>query len=116
MGMGSNGGVKQMRTPIRLLAAPKSMHSIIDATQREQRHGSAGNCLVSRSGVPVPPYSQPDPTPSLCSVLSGPEWPRAGKQPPNRMSNQTCLQRCAGVRSPVGNCVYGQYCGGACGG
>jgi hypothetical protein len=29
------------RTRIRLLAQPKSMSSIIDATQREQRHGSA---------------------------------------------------------------------------
>ena len=33
--------VKLMRTRIRLLAQPKSMRSIIDATQREQRHGSA---------------------------------------------------------------------------
>jgi hypothetical protein len=35
--------VKIMRTRIRLLAQPKSMRSIIDATQREQRHGSALN-------------------------------------------------------------------------
>ena len=33
--------VKLMRTRIGLLAQPKSMRSIIDATQREQRHGSA---------------------------------------------------------------------------
>ena len=33
--------VKLMRTSIRLLAEPKSMRSIIDATQREQRYGSA---------------------------------------------------------------------------
>jgi hypothetical protein len=33
------GAVKLMRTRIRLLAQPKSMRSIIDATQREQRHG-----------------------------------------------------------------------------
>ena len=33
--------VKLMRTRIRLLAKPNSMRSIIDATQREQRHGSA---------------------------------------------------------------------------
>ena len=32
---------KQPRTRIGLLAQPKSMRSIIDATQREQRHGSA---------------------------------------------------------------------------
>ena len=32
--------VRQMRTHIRLLAQPKSMRSIVDATQREQRHGS----------------------------------------------------------------------------
>ena len=36
-----NGAVKLMRTRIGLLAQPKSMRSIIDATQREQRHGSA---------------------------------------------------------------------------
>jgi hypothetical protein len=30
-----------MRTRISLLAQPKSMRSIIDATQREQQHGSA---------------------------------------------------------------------------
>ena len=35
------GAVKLMRTRIRLMAQHKSMHSIIDATQREQRHGSA---------------------------------------------------------------------------
>ena len=35
------GAVKQIRTRIRLLAQPKSMRSIIDATQREQQHGSA---------------------------------------------------------------------------
>ena len=33
--------VKLMRTRIGLLAQPKSMRSIIDATQREQRHGLA---------------------------------------------------------------------------
>ena len=32
-----------MRTPIGLLAQPKSMRPIIDATQREQRHGLAYN-------------------------------------------------------------------------
>jgi hypothetical protein len=31
----SNGAVKLMRTRIRLLAQPKSMRSIIDATRRE---------------------------------------------------------------------------------
>ncbi len=35
------GTVKPTRTRIRLLAPPKSMRSIIAATQREQRHGSA---------------------------------------------------------------------------
>jgi len=35
------GAVKQTRTSIGLLAQPKSMRSIIDATQREQRHGLA---------------------------------------------------------------------------
>ena len=33
--------VKPTQTHIRLLPQPKSMRSIIDATQREQRHGSA---------------------------------------------------------------------------
>ena len=35
------GPAKQMRPSIGLLAPPKSMRLIIDATQREQRHGSA---------------------------------------------------------------------------
>ena len=37
----ATGPIKQMRTRIGLLAPPKSMRSTIDATQREQRHGSA---------------------------------------------------------------------------
>ena len=36
-----DAAVKLMRTRIRLLAQPKSMRSIIDATQREQRYGLA---------------------------------------------------------------------------
>ena len=36
-----NGTVTPIRTPITSLAQPKSMRSIIDATQREQRHGLA---------------------------------------------------------------------------
>ena len=35
------GAVRRMRTRIRLLAQPKSMRSIIGATQREQPLGSA---------------------------------------------------------------------------
>ena len=35
------GTVKLMRTRIELLAQPKYMHSMIDATQREQQHGLA---------------------------------------------------------------------------
>ena len=35
------GAVRRMRTRIELLAQPKSMHAIIGATQREQRHGLA---------------------------------------------------------------------------
>ena len=35
------GAVKRMRTRIGLLAQPESMRSIGDATQREQRYGSA---------------------------------------------------------------------------
>ena len=41
IGNARNGAVKLMRTRIRLMAQHKSMHSIIDATRREQRHGSA---------------------------------------------------------------------------
>jgi len=44
--------VKLMRTRIRLLAQPKSIRSIIDATQREQRHGLAWNWCVNKDGVP----------------------------------------------------------------
>ena len=40
-GMPRIDAIKPTRTRIRLLAQPKSMRSIIDATQREQRHGSA---------------------------------------------------------------------------
>ncbi len=36
-----NAAVKLMRTRIGFLAPPESMYSTIDATQREQRHGSA---------------------------------------------------------------------------
>ena len=36
-----SGAAKITRTRIRLLVQPKSMRSIIAATQREQRHGSA---------------------------------------------------------------------------
>ena len=43
--------VRQMRTHIRLLAQPKSMYSIIDATQREQRYASAWNWCVNRDCV-----------------------------------------------------------------
>jgi hypothetical protein len=35
------GAVRRMRTRIRLLAQPEPMRSIVGATQREQRHGSA---------------------------------------------------------------------------
>ena len=35
------GVVRPTRTRIGFLAQPKSIRSIIDATQREQRHGSA---------------------------------------------------------------------------
>jgi hypothetical protein len=40
-----------MRTRIGLLAQPKSMRSIIDATQREQRYASAWNWCVNRDGI-----------------------------------------------------------------
>jgi hypothetical protein len=37
--MPNEGAVKQMSPSLGLLAQPKSMRTIIDATQREQRHG-----------------------------------------------------------------------------
>jgi hypothetical protein len=40
-GMPRIGAIKPIRTRIRVLAQPKSMRSIVDATQREQRHSSA---------------------------------------------------------------------------
>ena len=40
-----------MKTRIELPAQPKSMRPIIDATQREQRHGSAYNWCMSRDGA-----------------------------------------------------------------
>jgi hypothetical protein len=42
----------------------KSMRSIIDATQLEQRQGSTWNWCVGRDGVPAAPHSQHNPTPS----------------------------------------------------
>jgi len=41
-----NGTVRQMRTYIKFLVQPESMGSIIDAAQREHRHGSAWNWCV----------------------------------------------------------------------
>ena len=70
------GAVKLMRTRIRLLAQPESMHSIIDATQREQRHGSAGNWCVNGDGSPAGPHSHQNPTLSPCCAFSGQEWQR----------------------------------------
>ena len=65
-----------MRTRIRLLAQPKSMRSINDATRRQQRHGLALNWCVNRDEIPAAPRSKPNPTPRLCSAFSGAEWPR----------------------------------------
>ena len=48
-----------IRTHLRLLAQPKSICSIIDATQREQQHGLASNRCVNRDGVPVGPHPAP---------------------------------------------------------
>jgi len=70
------GAVKLMRTHIGFLAQPESMRSTISAANREQRLGSALNRGVSKSGASLPPHSQPSPTPSMCSALSGPEWPQ----------------------------------------
>ena len=39
--IGERGAVRRMRTRIGFLAQPEPMRSIIGATQREQRHGSA---------------------------------------------------------------------------
>ena len=52
------GAVRQMRTRIRVLAQPKSMRPIIDATQRERQVDFVWSCLVSRSGAPVRSHRQ----------------------------------------------------------
>ena len=65
--------VKLMRTRIGLLAQPKSMRSIIDATRREQQHGLAWNWCVNRDGVPAVPHTQHNFTPSPCCAFSGAE-------------------------------------------
>ena len=49
-GMPRIGAIKPIRTRIRVLAQPKSMRSIVDATRREQRHGLARNWCVTRGG------------------------------------------------------------------
>ena len=51
------GAVRQMRTRIRVLAQPKSMRPIIDATQRERQVDFVWSCLVSRSGVHLGLYT-----------------------------------------------------------
>ena len=83
-----------MRTRIELLAQPKSMRSIIDATRRERWHGLAWNWCVIRGGVPAAPHSHQNPTPSPCCAFSGAEVADRGAQrwskPPRRTfrSNQ----------------------------
>ena len=57
------GAVRRMRTRIELLAQPGSMRSIIGATQRKQRHGSAYNWCVSKGSVIA--ASQPTEPPHL---------------------------------------------------
>jgi hypothetical protein len=64
-----------MRTRIGLLVQPEPMRSIIDATQRQKYLGAAWNWWLNRDGVPAAPQSQINPTPSLRSAFSGPEWP-----------------------------------------
>ena len=46
------GSVRLTRTNIKLLPQPKSLRSIIDATQPEQHHGSAWNWSVGRDVQP----------------------------------------------------------------
>jgi hypothetical protein len=41
--MGEEGAARLIRTAIELLAQPKSMRSIIGASQREPRRGAASN-------------------------------------------------------------------------
>jgi len=47
------------------------MRSTIDATRREQRHGSAWSWNVCRDGVPAAAHRQHNPTPSPCCAFSG---------------------------------------------
>ena len=66
-----------MKTRITLLAQPKSMRSIIDATQREQRHGLACNWGLSKGGVPSgPATANLTPHPAPVAAFSEPEWSR----------------------------------------
>ena len=49
--MPAEAAVRLTKTSIRSLAQPKSMRSIIDATQREQRHGLGASFEVAEWGV-----------------------------------------------------------------
>ncbi len=48
----AEGAVRLMIASIRLMGQSKSMRSIVDATQREQRHGLACSWCVNRDGAP----------------------------------------------------------------
>ncbi len=45
------GAVSLIIASIKLMGQSKSMHSIIDATQREQQQKLAGNWCVNRAGL-----------------------------------------------------------------
>ena len=67
--------VKLTRPHSRLPPPPKSMHSIIDATQREQRHGLALNWSVGRGArANLTPHPAPvAPLAAVC-VAERCEW------------------------------------------
>ena len=71
------GAVRQIKIRITLLTKPKSMRSIVDATRREQRHGSAWNWCVNRGRAPMPHTLNLTPHPAPVAPLadqSGGEW------------------------------------------
>ena len=75
------GAVRQMKTRIRVLAPPKSMCSIIDATWREQRHMLSW-CFYSEHRVPFEDHliasskrSSPQKTSPFITKLGDPNTP-----------------------------------------
>ena len=90
-----------MRTRIGLLAPPESMRSI--SWRHSVRAAARLSLKLLREKVAFlqPSHSQPNPTPSLRSALSEPEWPQQANSCITTCKT-TCLQRRAGVRARGG--------------